>query len=604
MGDWRRHSTRRSIVFRGLRLADKHKSANITYKLPLPVFKRAMLREADLRGSFVLIPTSPSLLDKVTEFSTWRPESVRVPPVRPWPFPLGAENDTQISLADRAIDSFGISIPLLEFHEIGSRCGDPAASSVEAATVTVKEMNEDDDEDDEEEQIPVPAKAPVASAPAGISNTVRYPEHAFKRHPFVVARTQIRVVDETHLFNRKIIQQGTRQAALYFRSSSICGQDRPGGWAALDLCKRGYQKNGHWETRLKISIPEQNRTEWAFAPYMAHHTAAAGPKDYPLPVTRENCYQHQHRRHGHSPLKYFAGGGIMRLGAKRVRYNETEYKKSLAHDVAELWNGLAGHRFHPDSHPRRRFVITTLSSVSYGIGSVLTLSYWYTRTGTVGISILGTVLLALSDILTALVGSLNGLDKQKPGHSPPERFIFVGVMGLMLFIVLLWPMCMLKTALRLSFDWVVTAGFPPWVLKLGICITLIVLDYTLSPFDYHILSPLHPPRGDSDWDWDHSRPWIRMYLATWYPLKITGIFSQILLNHRSKTFAGSYKLTLVLRCVSEVLQGFKFLEIVVGRYDARPGLNVLSVLNWVMFGMLAWQAFVFPKVVLKADEED
>ncbi|KAJ7119549.1 hypothetical protein C8R44DRAFT_921780 [Mycena epipterygia] len=74
-----------NIVFRGLRLSDKNKAAVLPYKLPVAVFRRLLLKQSDLRASFVAIPTSPSLIDHVTNFSTWRPENMKIPPVRSWP---------------------------------------------------------------------------------------------------------------------------------------------------------------------------------------------------------------------------------------------------------------------------------------------------------------------------------------------------------------------------------------------------------------------------------------------------------------------------------------------------------------------------------------
>ncbi|KAJ6495435.1 hypothetical protein C8R45DRAFT_171031 [Mycena sanguinolenta] len=59
------------ILFRGLRLADKHRSVNLTYRLPVAVFQRPLLKENDLRASFVLIPTEPSLVNQISAFSTW-----------------------------------------------------------------------------------------------------------------------------------------------------------------------------------------------------------------------------------------------------------------------------------------------------------------------------------------------------------------------------------------------------------------------------------------------------------------------------------------------------------------------------------------------------
>ncbi|KAJ7749066.1 hypothetical protein DFH07DRAFT_746916 [Mycena maculata] len=75
-----------SIVFRGLRLSDKHKQVELSYQLPVAVYRRLLLKDTDLRASFVAIPTTPSLVDYVINFSTWLPEGMKTPPVRSWPY--------------------------------------------------------------------------------------------------------------------------------------------------------------------------------------------------------------------------------------------------------------------------------------------------------------------------------------------------------------------------------------------------------------------------------------------------------------------------------------------------------------------------------------
>ncbi|KAJ7247760.1 hypothetical protein C8J57DRAFT_1358921 [Mycena rebaudengoi] len=343
------------IVFRGLRLADKHKSANLTYRLPVTIFKRLALKHNDLRASFVLIPTSPSLMDQVTDFSTWRSEYLAIPPVRSWPFPLGAADSRPQSVADRALDSFGISMPLLEFHEVGSRCANstnPETSSVE--NEITQERSDDDDDDDEdgegkEIQRKAVAKVHTATAPLGVSDITQFPEHALKRHPFVVTRTQIRVVDETQIFNRKLYNR-----EHYKLRSTSCGQERY-GYSVLNLCDRTYTKNGNWETRLELKVPDEVTgeplTEWAYAPYIGYAASSAGPKDISaVPVMRENCTQFENTSStdpdfitinwqlsysGRSPLKYLGADLIVR--PKRLPYNETDYKKAQEHDSAELW---------------------------------------------------------------------------------------------------------------------------------------------------------------------------------------------------------------------------------------------------------------------------
>ncbi|KAJ7245094.1 hypothetical protein C8J57DRAFT_1524589 [Mycena rebaudengoi] len=361
------------IVFRGLRLADKHKSANLTYRLPVTIFKRLALKHNDLRASFVLIPTSPSLMDQVTDFSTWRSEYLAIPPVRSWPFPLGAADSRPQSVADRALDSFGISMPLLEFHEVGSRCANstnPETSSVE--NEITQERSDDDDDDDEdgegkEIQRKAVAKVHTATAPLGVSDITQFPEHALKRHPFVVTRTQIRVVDETQIFNRKLYNR-----EHYKLRSTSCGQERY-GYSVLNLCDRTYTKNGNWETRLELKVPDEVTgeplTEWAYAPYIGYAASSAGPKDISaVPVMRENCTQFENTSStdpgavdlqiptmfgayssadfitinwqlsysGRSPLKYLGADLIVR--PKRLPYNETDYKTIF---TASIWYGAA-----------------------------------------------------------------------------------------------------------------------------------------------------------------------------------------------------------------------------------------------------------------------
>jgi len=46
-----------------------------------------------------------------------------------------------------------------------------------------------------------------------------------------------------------------------------------------------------------------------------------------------------------------------------VGHNQSEYENVMAQDKAELINGIAGHRFYDDSHPRRRVALAIMGSV-------------------------------------------------------------------------------------------------------------------------------------------------------------------------------------------------------------------------------------------------
>ncbi|KAF7360594.1 hypothetical protein MVEN_00790800 [Mycena venus] len=652
------------IVFRGLRLGDQHKTASIVYTLPIAIFQRLSLKENDLRASVVLIPTSPSLLDHVTNFSTWRPESLTIPPVRSWPFPLEAPDSGPPSLADRALDSFAISFPLLEFHEIGSKCANTSnlgTSPEEEEEIPIEEKadeDEDDDEDDEEAQDRVKAKVNTTEPTRGWSDIRKFPEHALKRHPFVVTRTQIRVVDETHIFNRKLYNKEHNK----LRSTS-CGQGQNRS-PDLTLCHRSYSTNGNWETRLELQVTDESTgeplTEWAYAPYIGHSTFSAGPKDLvAIPVTREKCTQPDNTTStdpgasrlepylcclylskdfidinwqlsysGRSPLKYV--GADLFMSTDRVLHNESDYKKAAEQDNAELRNGLAGHRFYEDAHPRRRFIMMAIIGVCYPIQILLDMSYWYTRTSTVAISVSGTILMALSDILITIMSAANAVEEQKLEFSSSRWLTWLWVIVATVAIELPLPFFMLKTATRLAFSrekskWIpsVRRVRPTHMerasqrldsrtslgMKAALCVSLIAFDYiasnyfSFSPFQHHVLAPLHPPLGPTD-TIQHLNPFARVFGWVYFPLGFTGKLSQILLNQRSKTYAGGYKIHIALNCISGMLYLMTFLPSVVGRYDARPGFSVLSAMDLTLLAALTWQAAVFPKVTQKMEDED
>lgn len=76
-------------------------------------------------------------------------------------------------------------MPLLEFHEVHSRCA--TASNPETSS-SAEEPPEKDDYDDEETQDWVKENHSAEESPSGVSNITGNPEHALKRHPFVVTR--------------------------------------------------------------------------------------------------------------------------------------------------------------------------------------------------------------------------------------------------------------------------------------------------------------------------------------------------------------------------------------------------------------------------------
>jgi hypothetical protein len=66
-------------------------------------------------------------------------------------FPLGADGEPEKTLADKALESFGVTTPLLRFHSVRSQCHSPNKGLREAATEENPSDDEDDDDDDDDD---------------------------------------------------------------------------------------------------------------------------------------------------------------------------------------------------------------------------------------------------------------------------------------------------------------------------------------------------------------------------------------------------------------------------------------------------------------------
>ncbi|KAJ7119607.1 hypothetical protein C8R44DRAFT_982298 [Mycena epipterygia] len=494
------------IVFRELRLSDKNKAEVLTYKLPVAVYRRLLLKENDLRASFVAIPTSPSLVDHITNFTTWRPENMTIPPVRSWPFPLETSSENPKDMADRALDSFGISIPLLEFHEIHSKCANNSDSEIPELSSQQVEDEANDTEEEEE-------------------------------------RDEDEAVDNG---------DEIKDPLLTFRKDFI---------------------DVNWQ--LSYS--------------------------------------------GRTPAKFIVAE---RMSAQRIGHLESDYKKANAHDAAELTNGLFGHRFYNDAHPRRRLGIGLLTSILSFVLIVLDMGYWYTRTSTVSISLSGTVLIALSAMITGLSQIANSAETQKLNNLTSQWLQWLWLIIVNLIINFSLPWFMLKAVTRLEFSRNNSNWFPSvrrigpthkernsqrldsrttWGVKAGVCISLIAIYYLFSPDEYHVISAHRPALGPSD---KLTNSVAHVSALVFYPLKFTGQLSQLLLNQRTKKFAGSYKIAVILRSIMVALQVLQYLPSVVGRFDARPGFSAPSVVSVIMLAVTLWQVITLPTAMQTTEDED
>ncbi|KAG6853808.1 hypothetical protein C0991_001259 [Blastosporella zonata] len=372
------------IVFRGLSLKDKNIFATVNFTLPTAYFRNHFLTDNDLRGSVVLIPTSPSPLDQIMEYSTWIPDFIPVFSVRSWPFPLGSSDVKNKTTADKAVESFGITVPLLQFHNIRQRCHNV----------------EDDFVYDEEE---------------GVSSTTEF-KSPLTHHPYIVTRTQIRIMDETSLFDRRAYLEKHR-----ILKQISCQQQRT-LFPSIYECDRSYIDVGHVETAMTLQTRDEGGPfDIVYSPYMSL-SQTSGPKDLlPIPVHREACStiedSVQAAKDDLETIEVswnlaFSGRSYPKFAfleemekhnvPTRFDMELSEHHRVLAHDEIELNDGVWGHRHHENSHPRRRYLLTALELKFATMIIIFDARYWYTRKTTVAISTIGTLLLAGSNAINAI----------------------------------------------------------------------------------------------------------------------------------------------------------------------------------------------------------
>ncbi|KAF5364956.1 hypothetical protein D9758_008112 [Tetrapyrgos nigripes] len=236
------HPLYSDIAFRGLRLSDKNKYASINFTLPTEKFREHRLPTDILIGTFVLIPTSPSLMDFVVNYSSYIPEEVwsKAPAVRTWPFPMGSEYTGEKTLADLALESFSLQTSLIQSHHMPSRCPDGNESETATADSVLDEFSSFKD---------------------GIIND----------HPHVTTWSQLRVVEQTHIMSLG----GYNELHEKFKTRS-CGRHFGDVKPLWRYCKRPYFGT---ETRLELEMKDSQGTHtgWAYSHYMTVFPSASGP---------------------------------------------------------------------------------------------------------------------------------------------------------------------------------------------------------------------------------------------------------------------------------------------------------------------------------------
>jgi len=107
-------------------------------------------------------------------------------------FPLGSNDLHEKTLADKSLESFGVSVPLVQFHGVQSRCT-AGGDNTEAQDNSDDEQEQEEDFEEELETPVKPSKRPKkASLTPPLDITDGKP--VLKNHPYIVTRYDCTII--------------------------------------------------------------------------------------------------------------------------------------------------------------------------------------------------------------------------------------------------------------------------------------------------------------------------------------------------------------------------------------------------------------------------
>ena len=115
------------------------------------------------------------------------------------------------------------------------------------------------------------------------------------------------------------------------------------------------------------------------------------------------------------------------------------------------------------------------------------------------------------------------------------------------------------------------------------------LDLMFTPTTVYVVAPLYPfpkPR------WSTLFILMRIQL----PITLTSSIFQLVLNHRSGTFAGMFPAIPSLKVLKVALRWASAAPLVVGKTTGSSGVSLAEILQVLTSGALMWQAVRLPVV--------
>ncbi|KAF9559383.1 hypothetical protein CPC08DRAFT_818810 [Agrocybe pediades] len=624
-------------IFHDIRMMDGVLKTSVDLQIPTAAFKRKHLNNYDLRASFVLIPKSPSLLDTLSNYSTWIPSDAKNPPVRTYP-PEHAP-----SLAEEVIDSYGISLPLLSFNNIVSRCPydfayhdqeeqfneepelyDESGAKIEEVYIDFALFDFQDSRSKEN------AKKPQNCANTDDVDGWTSTEHHMVQgtHPYVITMTHLSIIDATKSFNRNAFEKAHGEL-----SKVACGrealeaEDFTSILADWRFCERSFPTNGNHEVAIEYeatdrtdeSQTQEHNSALAYAPYLFVDRNAWGPLDLlAVPVNRENCSDEAFEEPGvmnikwnivfssRTPDKYITGhfmaSSLIDRGQFDMVMTPFEELENIQAKI-ELQQAFLGNKRRENHQPLAGFVLRLISLVLLWLEPIIQAHYWLVcvATSSAGISMTGAYLIAAADLSDHI---MRKIAEAEDYHSFPSFTWFKFVFDYQ--ILFQEGTIMLAAMSGLGTLWTRRSPSQPEIANTAVKLkpsrkTLQLAFILLAACSYFFhLQPIYIVHGKLPLPVPQTAlikilDLIQCLII--FPMFILGQSLQVIMNFKAQTFSGMHKLGALCGFFGhllELLASLPWSDLNLGRGE-HVELWAMFMMRFVYYAVMALQALMYPK---------
>lgn len=373
-----------------------------------------------------------------------------------------------------------------------------------------------------------------------------------------------------------------------------------------------YGTTGHWRAAYELQPDGSYYGNLRYAPYLSYSQVSS------LSYTKIPRVEELQGTVPHTLKLGIAIVGHRRMALLdqtkevwRTPTLEDMSRNQQDHDKHEMFHAILGLRQWGRTRIGGSYFLLGLSSVGWLAARLLTLLYWSTRGTTTGISVWGTALLIAPEALRSIAFTYDYYLETLPGW-----LFWLSIWGILLLPEVLQLRVILPTALEKHGDsWVVVDVQPtarerrsarhelsPRQLA-ALMVFFTAASYVVYGWPMRVLQASHDlqTREKYDYPYRSEKVFSRMSLLPLAQATVTtGQIAQLVMNYRSKTFAGNYALTCACKVAALTGMAAPFLA---GK-AYHEGLYLAAVAQGVLVLAEAAQACWCPRVEQEVDDDD